>query len=129
MFTIYSDPYTFPIQNLNSLSEQFSIPPSLIQNELIELQAETSIKSKSIIDLWKNYSNYFNLQMIAARILLFSFSTYCCESIFSALQNITNKKRNQLLDENLNSAIICALSCCDPRYLEIVKSTETHISN
>ena len=56
-----SDPYTFPIQNLNLLSEQFSILLSLIQNEVIKLQAETSIKPKSIIDLWKNYSNYFNL--------------------------------------------------------------------
>ena len=31
-----SDPYTFPIQNLNSLSQQFSILFSVIQNELIE---------------------------------------------------------------------------------------------
>ena len=40
-----SDPYTFPIQNLNSLSQQFSIALSLLQKDLIELQSETSIKS------------------------------------------------------------------------------------
>ena len=83
-------------------------------NELIELQAKTSIKSKSIIDLWKNYSNYSNLQMMAARILSFFSSTYFCESTFSAFQNIKHNKRNQLVDENLNSAIICAVSCCEP---------------
>ena len=82
--------------------------PPTNTNQATALQAETSIKSKSIIDLWKHYSNYSNIQMMAARILLFFSSTYCCESTFSALQNITNKKRNQLLDENLNSAIICA---------------------
>ena len=49
---------------------------------------------------------------MAARILSFFSSTYCCESTFSALQNIKNEKRNQLVDENLNSAIICAVSCC-----------------
>ena len=75
------------------------------------------------------YSNYSNRKMIAARILSFFASTYCCESTFSALQNIKNKKRNQMIDENLNSAIICAVSCCEPRYLEIVKSTETRISH
>ena len=67
--------------------------------------------------------------MMAARILSFFSSTYCCKSIFSALQNIKNKKRNQLVDEILNSAIICAVSCCEPRYQQIVKSTETRISN
>ena len=67
----------------------------LIKNELIELQAETSIKSN---DLWKNYYNYFNFKMIAARIISFFSSTYCCEINFSALQNIINKKRKQLLD-------------------------------
>ena len=77
-----SDPYTFPIKNLNSLSQQFSIALSLLQNELIELQSETSIKSKSIIDLWKNCINYPNLQMMAARILSFFSSTYCCELTF-----------------------------------------------
>ena len=72
-----SDPYTCSIQNLILLSQQFLVPFSVIQNELIELHAETSIKSKSIIDLWKNYSNYSNLQMMAARILSFFSSTYC----------------------------------------------------
>ena len=67
--------------------------------------------------------------MMAARILSFFSSTYCCESTFYELQNIQNKKRNQLVDDNLNSAIISAVSCCEPRYLEIVKSTETRISN
>ena len=85
-------PYTFPIHNLNSLSQQFLIALSLLQNELIELQSETSIKSKSIIDLWKYCTNYPNLQMMAARILSFFSSTYCCECTFSALQNIKNKK-------------------------------------
>ena len=51
--------------------------------------------------------------MMAARILSCFSSTYCCESTFSALQNIKNKNRNQLVDENLNSAIICAVSCCN----------------
>ena len=67
--------------------------------------------------------------MMAARNLSFFSSTNCCESTFFALQNIKNKKRNQLVGENLNSAIICAVSCCEPRYLEIMKSTETSISN
>ena len=39
------------------------------------------------------------------------------------------KIRNQLVDDNLNSAIICAVSCCEPRCLEILKSTETRIFN
>ena len=67
--------------------------------------------------------------MMAARILLFFSSTYCCESIFPALQNIKTIKRNQLVDDNLNSAIICIVSCYEQRYLEIVKSSETRISN
>ena len=66
---------------------------------------------------------------MAARIISFFSSTYFCESTFSAFQNIKHNKRNQLVDENLNSAIICAVSCCEPWYLEIVKSTETRISN
>ena len=45
------DFYTIPISNLNLLSQQFSIAISLLQNKLIKLKSEASIKSKSIIDL------------------------------------------------------------------------------
>ena len=31
------------------------------------------------------------------------------------------------LDVNLNYAIICTVSCCEPRYLEIVESTDCGI--
>ena len=64
-------------------------------------------------------------KLFQSSILTCFSSTYCCESTVSALQNIKNNKRNQLVDDS----IICAVSCCEPRYLEIVKSTETRISN
>ena len=88
-----SDPYTAYSKFKLTISTIWTIFDNSFSksNKLIELQAETSIKSNSIIDLWKNYSNYFNFQMMAARILSFFSSTYCCESTFFALQNINNK--------------------------------------
>ena len=43
-------------------------------------------------------------------------STYVCEASFSVLNNIKSKRRSILTDENLRSALICAVSNLEPDY-------------
>ncbi len=56
-------------------------------------------------------------------------STYTCESSFSALNNIKSKLRASMIDESVESALICAIAKCEPRYLELVVNTELQISH
>ena len=60
----------------------FSTDPFNFSIELHSETPTTSTRSKSVIDWWKIFSNYLNLQKIL------TFITYCCESIFLTLQSL-----------------------------------------
>ena len=124
-----SDPYSFPVEKLNIFREKFNISLSSMQNELIELQSESIAKSKSILEMWKNFKNYPFLQKVSAKIFSFFSSTYCCESTFSTLRSVITLYRSRILDENLSAAIICSVSEREPRYLKLVNEFEAHVSN
>ena len=72
---------------------------------------------------------YFELKLLAFKILAIFASTQTCEAAFSALSNIKSKLRNSLTDANVKNALICAVSTRDPDLLSIVKDKDCQISH
>ena len=55
--------------------------------------------------------------------------TITISSYFSALETIKSKHRCLLSDESLESLLICAVSEIEPRFIQIIESSEFRISN
>ena len=51
------------------------------------------------------------------------------QATFSALETIKSKHRCLLSDESLESLLICAISEIEPRFIQIIDSSEFRISN
>ena len=51
-----------------------------------------------------------------------------CKATFSAMETIKSKHRCLLWDESLESLLICALSEIEPRFIQIIESSEFRIS-
>ena len=61
----------------------------------------------------------YGIKLLATRILSLFSSTnenIFYEASFSALNNIKSKRPSRLIDENLRSALICAVSNLEPDY-------------
>ena len=87
-----------------------------MQDELIELQAEhCELLNNDFIRLWRSIQKP-TIKLLCTRILSLFSPTYVCEASFSAINNIKSKRRSRLTDENLRSALICAVSNLEPDY-------------
>ena len=51
------------------------------------------------------------------------------QATFSALETIKSKHRCLLSDESLESLLICAVSEIEPRFIQIIESSEFKVSN
>ena len=110
------NPITFTLDSLLLLSKSFTIHLAPLQDELIELQAEYyELLNNDFIRFWR-FILKPTIKLLATRILSLFSSTYVCEASFSALTNIKSKRRSRLTDENLRSALICAVSNLKPDY-------------
>ena len=113
------NPITFTFKWLLLLSKPFSINVAPLQIKLIELQAEHyELLNNDYICFWRSIQKP-TIKLLATRILSLFSSTnknIFYEASFSALNNIKSKLRSRLADENLRSALICALSNLEPDY-------------
>lgn len=124
----YLDPFHFDLNNLKQLCDNFSVNFAESQNELIELQSEIILNRLSILEQWK-LIKYYNLKLLSKKILCSFGSTYTCESTFSTMKNLKTKLRTCLLDESLVAQLVCSCTSLEPRYMDLVKINECHISN
>ena len=77
---------------------------------------------------WKQ-CKYIQLKTLAAKIYSCFSSTYTCQATFSALETIKSKHRCSLSDKSLEALLICAVSEIEPRYIQIIESSDFRVSN
>ncbi|XP_025413497.1 protein FAM200A-like [Sipha flava] len=102
------------------------------QEQLLELQSDRSLKLKfnelKLFQFWSFIkTEYPIITEIAINILLPFSTTYLCELGFSALTNIKNKKREQLL--SVEQEMRVCLSSIPPRTELLCKQHQAHVSH
>lgn len=121
-------PQNFPINKLSVLATFYKNNLRILENELIEFKAEHNDRIDDVIELWK-FSKYNELRFLAAKILSTFSSTYVCESSFSTMNNLKSKLRSRLLNESLESQLICSVTKLEPRFLDLVRNKNCKISH
>lgn len=85
---------------------------------------------KIIFDSWNSLpETYGALKKLAFAILTVFGSTYSCEQTFSSMNQIKNKLRSKLTDENLQSCIILKTSSYVPNIKKLSEEMQGHRSN
>lgn len=106
IFNIFVSPFSCSVDNA----------PEDIQLELIDFQCDSFLKEKfSSHNLQEFYhyvskDKYKNIHKLAARVLSFFGTTYCCEQLFSRMNQVKSVERNKLSDTHLSSVLRLACS-------------------
>ena len=115
----------------NPINANFSFLPMHLQEELIDLKNDSTIKTafenSELTTFWCNASASYPqvTKYIMSKLLPFG-STYLCEAAFSALVSLKTRARNAMSVEN---DLICALSCIEPRISLLAKNKQTQPSH
>ena len=106
-FQFITNPINLTLDSLLIMSGLFSIDLALLQDELIECQAEYYELLNDNFIFWRSIHKQ-TIILLVIRILSLVLSTYICEASFFALNDIQSKRRSKLTYEHLQSAFICA---------------------
>src|SRR4029434_6084811 len=103
-----------------------------MQEQLIELKSDSGLKhlfiTSSLSSFWVALMPEFpQLCVIALKMLLLCASTYLCEAGFSKLSvlKLKYRKRAQFEDD----LRICCLSNIAPRFEDLCKTKQSHVSH
>ena len=113
--------------SVNCFLNFIKIAPLHLFHELIEFQAE-HYEYNDYIRFWRSIQK-LTINLLATRILNLSSSTYVCEDVFSALNNIKSKLHSKLSDEHLLSALTCTVSNLEPDYEFLSTEQQCHRSH
>ena len=100
----------------------WSLPPSEVQMELIDLQCSDELKSRFAAvghaDFWRKHilptKRFPGLVDNAMRTVAAFGCTYCCEQLFSRMKLTKSKSRAQFTDGHLNDVILLSVSSVAP---------------
>ncbi|XP_076832090.1 zinc finger BED domain-containing protein 5-like [Brachyhypopomus gauderio] len=103
-----------------------AIDEGAFQLELVQMQANDVLKAKfreeRLCEFWAHsVHQYPNSKRLAIHILTMFGSTYICESGFSVMNLIKDKKRNRLTDSHLNQCLHIALTSQKPNFSKLSK--------
>lgn len=115
----------------NPFNANFSSLPVHLQEEFIDLKNDSTMKTvfenSDVTTYWCTASaSYPRVAKYMMRMLLPFGSTYLCEAAFSALVAVKTKSRNTI---DVESDLICALSCIEPRISLLAKNKQTQPSH
>lgn len=116
----------------SKISTQFVCSESELENEIIGLQNDISLKSECKEDnFWSLVSEqkYPNIVKVASYVLSFFGSTYQCESAFSIMNIVKSKCRNKLTDSHLSDCVRLALTNYSPDYYKLANSMQSQPSH
>ena len=116
-FTFLANPFNIDLINDGCLvCQSFVTGVSAAEMELTELQEDLSLNNfnqcHSTAEFWQQVTErkYPELKKTSARLLSVFSTTYCCESLFSAMKFVKSKYRASLTNEHLSELIRTALT-------------------
>ena len=101
-----------------------------IEAELLDLLQDFALKlmhqSQLTVDLWKQVCvyKYPAFRQTSQRLLSIFGTTYCCESMYSAMKNVKPKNRAVHTNQDLRVFMKTATTCSEPD----IKKIETYRS-
>ncbi|XP_076330028.1 general transcription factor II-I repeat domain-containing protein 2-like [Tachypleus tridentatus] len=126
-----------------SLTEQNILKmPSNIQMELIDLKANSVLKSKfnelpslssesGMLNFWRSLpcEHFPELRKFAQSYACRFGTTYRCEQAFSFMKMIKNKLRSRLSDSSLKNCLLLSVTNLTPNITDLVKAKQSQKSH